>query len=295
MVRPPKDIALRFAKKWTPVYADLHRELKQEGGRVALGKRFAAIRKNIAVYVTLYDDERKFAFVMMKALFGEAGLKEFAIESAQWAEEELSEFTEYWFSEELEQELIELLDFPETDAEWKEREKAFLALPESEKAEATTRDICLFAGIFCQIFNTLSLMTHGAKLTTLVPQAMAGNEEAFLKAVQIDRYLLTHHPCFVQRKQEAQELGEEGFLRRLAYRESNPNLAGKPQYPALFMLFGILESIHWLDDLSHEEILDICDEIGLDRYQNRIEDTNYLTKRLINYRNWQKSGGVSMH
>lgn len=295
MIRPPKEAALRFAIKWTPVYADLHRELKQEGGRVALGNRFAAIRKNIAAYVMLYDDERKLASVMMKALLGEAGLKEFALESAKWSEEDLSGFTEYWFSDELEQDLVELLDFPETDAEWKEREVAFHALPESEKAEVTTRDICLFAGIFGQVFNTLSLMTHGAKLTTLVPQAMAGSEEAFLKAVQVDRYLLTHHPYFVQRKQEAQERGEEGFLRRLAYRESNPNLAGKPQYPALFMLFGILDSIQWLDDLTHEEILDICDEIGLDRYQNRIEDTNYLTKRLINYRNWQKSGGVSMH
>ena len=138
-------------------------------------------------------------------------------------------------------------------------------------------------------------MTHGAKLTALVPQAMAGNEDAFLKAIQIDRYLLTHHPFFVQRKQEAQDRGEQEFLRKLAYRESNSNLAGKIRYPALFMLFGILESIQWLDDLSHVEILDICDEIGLDRYQNRIEDTNYLTKRLVNYRNWQKSGGVSMH
>ena len=138
-------------------------------------------------------------------------------------------------------------------------------------------------------------MTHGAKLTALVPQAMAGNEDAFLKAIQIDRYLLTHHPFFVQRKQEAQDRGEQEFLRKLAYRESNSNLAGKIRYPALFMLFGILESIQWLDELSHDEILDICDEVGLDRYQNRIEDRNYLAKRLINYRNWQKSGGLSMH
>ena len=55
------------------------------------------------------------------------------------------------------------------------------------------------------------------------------------------------------------------------------------------MLFGILESFQWLNDLKHEEILDICDEAGLDRYQNRIEDVNYITKRLAEYRRWQKS------
>ena len=295
MNRPSKTTAIDFAKKWTPVYAELFQELKRDGGRVVLDNRFSVIRQNIGTYVTLYDDERKIGYVMVKALMGEEGLKEFELEAAQWSEQELSEFAQYSFSEELEKDLLELLNFPESDAEWKRRETAFHALPESEKTDATTREICLFSGIFCQLFNTLALMTHGAKLTTLVPKAIAGSEEAFLKAVQVDRYLLTHHPYFVQRKREAQDRGEEGFLRKLAFRESNPNLAGKIQYPALFMLFGILESIQWLEDLSHDEILDICDEIGLDRYQNRIEDTNYLTKRLINYRNWQKSGGVSMH
>lgn len=293
--RVSKTIALRFAKKWTPVYAELHRELKQEGGRVALGGRYATFRGTIAAYVMLYDDERKIGSVMMKALLGEAGLSEFVLESAQWSERELSEFTEYSFSEELEQDLIDLLNLPKNDTEWKEREKVFHSLSESERAEATTRDICLFAGVFSQVFNTLSLMTHGAKLTTLVPQAIAGNDDALLKAAQVDRYLLTHHPYFIQRKQDAQDRGEEEFLRKLAYRESNPNLAGKIRYPALFMLFGILESIQWLDDLSHNDILDICDEIGLDRYQNRIEDTNYVTKRLLEYRQFQKTGGVSMH
>lgn len=295
MIRPTKATALKFAKKWTPVYSELYLELKRDGGRVVIGNRFAAIRQNIASYVALYDDERKIGAVMMMALLGVEGLKEFSLESAQWSEQELTKFSEYSLGEELENDLLELLHFPETDAERKEKEKAFQDLPESEKADATTRGFCLYAGIFCQLFNTLSLMAHGAKLTTLVPKAIAGDDESFLKAVQVDRYLLTHHPYFVQRKRDAQDRGEDGFLRKLAFRESNPNLAGKIQYPALFMLFGILQSIQWLDDLSHAEILDICDEIGLDRYQNRIEDTNYLTKRLGNYRNWQKSGGMSMH
>lgn len=68
MIRPAKSIALRFAKKWAPIYADLHQELKSEGGRLVLVSRYAAFRKSIASYVMLYDDERKIAAVMMKAL-----------------------------------------------------------------------------------------------------------------------------------------------------------------------------------------------------------------------------------
>ena len=138
-------------------------------------------------------------------------------------------------------------------------------------------------------------MVHGARLTTLVPQAITGDDEAFLKAIQIDRMLLLHYPYFRDRKFRAQNDREMEFLSKISYRESNSPVRGKIQYPALYMLFGILESFRWLDDLKHKEILDICDEAGLDRYQNRIEDINCLTKRLIEYRKWQKTGGVSMH
>lgn len=293
--RPSKTAAIRFAIKWAPIYAELFSELKQEGGRVKLESPFCAFRQKIAAYVTLYDDERKIAGVMMKALLGEEGLREFSLESANWSETELAEFTEYCVTEEAESEITNLLDFPNSKVEWDQRRELFDSLSEAEKAEATTRDICLFAGVFCQIFNVLSLMTHGAKLTTLVPQALSGDDEAFCKAAQVDRYLVTHHPYFVERKRQAQDAGEVEFLRRLASRERNPNLQGRFQYSALFMLFGILESIQWLEDLKHEEILDIFDAAGLDRFQNRIQDVNYLTKRLANYRRLQKTGGVSMH
>jgi len=138
-------------------------------------------------------------------------------------------------------------------------------------------------------------MVHGSKMTSLVPKAIAGDEDSFFKAVQIDRMLLIHHPYFRERKALAQDNAEAGFLSRLSYRESSSPLKGKIQYPGLYMLFGILDAYQWLDDLKHDEILDICDAAGLDRYQNRIEDVNYITKRLIEYHRWQKTGGLSMH
>ena len=55
------------------------------------------------------------------------------------------------------------------------------------------------------------------------------------------------------------------------------------------MLFAILESTQWLDELKHREILDICDQLNLDHYENRIETENALTKRLSEYRKFQKS------
>ena len=61
------------------------------------------------------------------------------------------------------------------------------------------------------------------------------------------------------------------------------------------MVFAMLDAAGWLaDGFTHDELLDICDEAGLDRYQNRIEDVNSLTKRIGEYRRWQKVNSLSM-
>lgn len=289
-----KESALRFAKKWTPRYAEVFQEFRAEGGRVRISRRYAKHRQDLGTYVLLYDDERKPGVAMMLALLGDEGFKKFNEDAASWSKKEISDFIEEIGSDEGQEALLEGLTFPVTEKEWKEHDERYLALPEDEKAAALKTSALLFSGVFAQIFNTLALMTHGAALTTLVPKAIEGDDEAFLKAVQVDRVLLTHHPYFIVRKQRAQDEGDTEFLSALAYRESNPNLKGKIRYPALFMLFGLLESVKWLDKLKHNEILDLCDEIGLDRFQNRIEDVNYLAKRLADYRRFQKSGGLSM-
>lgn len=290
----PKESALRFAKKWTPLYAEVFQELKSEGGRVKFSGRFAKIRSNVGNYVQLYDDVRKPGVAILLAVFGDDGFKKFNEDSATWSEQEISEVFEEFLSDETQKELLQDFAIPETEAEWIKQEQAFVALPEEEKSASLRTSAFFWSGFFAQFFNTLALMTHGASLVDLVKQALSNDDEAFCKAVQVDRLLLTHHPFFIARKQKAQEDGETTFLSALAYRENNPNLKGKIRYPALFMLFGILESIQWLDKLKHEEILDLCDEIGLDRFQNRIEDVNYLTKRLADYRRLQKSWVLSM-
>lgn len=287
---------MRFTKKWVPQYASIFREMRLEGGRVQIASRYAQVRQKMGNYVLLYDDERKPGLAMLMALLGEDGYRAFNNEAKAFTEQEAIEFLEYMAGEEAEADFTEGIVLPVTDQEWEEQEKRFQSLPENEKVIATKQAGFLWCGFFSHFFNTLALMTHGAKLTTLVPQAIAGDDDAFLKAVQVDRLLLTHHPYFIERKQRAQDSGEEPeFLRALAYRESNPNLKGPIRYPALFFLFGVLESIQWLDDLRHDEILDLCDEMGLDRFQSRIEDVNYLTKRLRDYRQFQKTNGVSMH
>ena len=126
-----KESALRFARKWTPLYAEVFQELKSEGGRVKISGRFARIRSNVGSYVQLYDDERKPGVSILIALIGEEGFKKLNEDSATWAEREVSEFIEELVSDDTQDELLQELGIPETEAEWIKQEQEFQALWDS--------------------------------------------------------------------------------------------------------------------------------------------------------------------
>jgi hypothetical protein len=129
----------------------------------------------------------------------------------------------------------------------------------------------------------------------LVPKALAGDKDAFARAVQIDKNLIHEHPGFKEIHQKALTEGDTDFLEKIGYRLAAPVTRGPIRYASVFVLFAMLETLGWLDAIRHREILDICDAANLDRWQNRIEDENAITKCLQKYRRYQKTGGVSMH
>lgn len=296
MIKPKKENAMSAAINLVPQYVSLLKDLQKDRA-IGFQPEILAIQNNVGRYVLNYDSELKIGCCLFIAAMGEDGFKEFCLDVEKLSPQEQQEFVDE-FAVLDDHEIDEFLaDFviPQNSQEWAAAKEAFNDLSEEERNAALKSSAFFWSFFFCSFFNTLSLMIHGMKLTSLVPLALAGDDDAFLKAVQVDHMLLIHHPYFRERKTMAQNIGDVDFLSKLAYRESNSPLRGKIRYPALYMLFGILESFQWLHDLKHDEILDICDEAELDRYQSRIEDVNYITKRLIEYRRWQKTGGLSMH
>lgn len=162
-----------------------------------------------------------------------------------------------------------------------------LSLEKQQKATRTFQYSLMFS--LASFFNFVALMVHGRKLTQLVNEAMSGNDDSFCLAVHIDRNILDQIPYFKDRYSKAQREGDQDFVEALTYRTRSPQIKGKIRHRALYMLFSILESTQWLDQLKHREILDICDQLNLGHYENRIETENALTKRLIEYRQFQKS------
>ncbi len=136
-------------------------------------------------------------------------------------------------------------------------------------------------------------MVHGEKLTSLVAQAMAGNDEAFVKSVQIDRRILTAIPYFSHRYAQAQDEANSDFYDRLSYRLKAAPYRGKIRHKTLWLAFSALDQARLLDKLTHPEILEICDEAGVGGYDHRIQSVKHLSNRLREYREFQKRGVIT--
>lgn len=270
------------------------------GGWVSLPPVVAHIRANLRIenYVELYDDYRKIGVCVLLAFMEPEELKEWNDELAALPpkdhERQLSKLLEDIDS------LDELLDgvfhLPQSEQELSLAKAVFAALSAEDQRKSIRCLAFLWSAMLAGVHDALSVMVHGERLSSLVPKAIAGDDEAFCKAIQIDRQLYSHHPAFRRRIDAAHATNDEVFLRNVTYRLRAKTSHGRIHYPGLWTVFSMLDIFGWLDGtLTAEQILDICDEVGLHAFENRIEDANALNKRLRAYRKMQKTALLSSH
>lgn len=301
MLRPKKSQAIALVSKSVPEYVEFFREFQSyDGGWLKWPDKLINIKNNLKLdsYVLLYEDQKKIDLYLLLFLMGEDGLKKWNKEFKEQDEEEQLASIDAFAQELIDEsgELQEIIaEFPQTPEDEIEVVKQFELLNDEEKAAQIKSLTFLFLHILPAIHNYFAVMITGELMTSLVPKAIKGDQDAFCKAVKIDRNLIVSHPYFKQRYQEAQAKGERDFLRRISTNQVSPNLIGKIRYPGLYIVFAMLDALKWLNDLTASQILDICDAAQLDRWQNRIEDTVAVNKQLARYRRYQKTGGVSMH
>lgn len=290
-------LAIMFAPEGGAVVNAFRTSLK---GRIKIPEEFEQVRKNSGLgdkYVVVYESEPHILCYLIRAIFPkkyDEELEKFDACYQAASEKEklefLTELSEYLLNDDIYEKFRNLI--PRTKEARDAAKKEFDALSEDEKTEILQHVHFFLTFYFASFFNYISMMVHGQKLTKLVPLALQGNQEAFLKAVQIDKNILTGHPYF--RETYAQlPIGDDkdrNFYKAISSAQVRPQVNSKIDYPALYLLFAVLDSFGGLEKFSAPEILDMCDEARLDRYQNRIEDENYLIKRRLEYRKKQKIG-----
>ena len=132
------------------------------------------------------------------------------------------------------------------------------------------------------MFNYIALMTYGASMCDLVARAKAGDEDALLQAVQIDKTTLFGVPYFRDRLVKASVTSDATFLYKLGQRIQSAPLAGKIRHKRLMVVFAMLDEEGFLDR-PITELFDACEQIGV--YGSRFDqyDDESLRKRLSDY------------
>ncbi|WP_143026962.1 hypothetical protein [Nitrosomonas oligotropha] len=297
--RVEKSIARLLVVKFAPECGEvLSLYRAKRDGWIKMPEEIEQIRKHSGLgdaYVLAYEAEPRILSCLMKFLCPEdtvKKLKEFDDALIATAEKDKLELVERLLDE-LENDNLSESSL-ETEGEsikaCETAQKEWESISEDEKAKILSQIQLFFAFFYAYFYNHIALMVHGQKLTTLVPLALQGNQKAFCKAVQIDRNLLTGHPYFRDTYARLLTGEDPKFLKAIASHLNRPPIQGKIRFPALYMLFAVLDGFKWLDDFTATEILDVCDDARLDRYQNRIEDESYLIKRRLEYRKKQKIG-----
>ena len=271
------------------------RHIESERGwiRFPPGLANAIINLKVENYPLLYANEAAIGLMLFKVFLPDDSIKELCVEFESATPEErgefITEFTSTLFDE------VDKIEIPKTPKAREEAERKFLALPEEEKRVTIKTSQHFLSFFLASFYQNLSVMVHGEKLTSLVAQAATGNDAAFAKAIQIDRRILTEYPYFRNRFVRAQLEGDSDFYDLISYRVNSSPYRGKIRYKSLWLTFSVLDASGLLNELKHREILDICDEVGVGGRENRIQDVKYLSKRIKEYREFQKRGVVVTH
>lgn len=302
--RPTKSRAIHYIQKLLPDYGEMLAKIEKDKGWIIFEPWLYAIMENLKItdYAKLYADENIIPKLFVVAMFDLDEFKELNAKVEKGTPEEQTAFLDGWIAEMEEKDASDIWDFeiPETPEEQETAQKEFEALSKEEQTDIRNRLACFFTFFIINFHNHLALMVHGRKITQLVKEAIQGGEngdDALVLAAQIDATVMRSIPYFQERETRARREGDRRFLEKLAYRQRIPPLQGKIRFRLLYLLFAMLEGMNILDDLTATEILDICDAAGLDRWENRIEDTNYLIKRKREYRRFQNHKNIleSMH
>lgn len=272
--------------------------IEQNGGWISMPPKIAVLIDRLKVhnYPELYRSEETLIKVLLLSFMPANEINEFTAELNKLPEAERAHRAEELIQFISESSCAVINSFPNTTEEEQEAKKTFNELSPDEQAEAVKQAQLALLAFLAAFHSNISMMVHGRKMTDLVQAAEQGDDDAYCLAVQIDKRVLSALPYFKERHEKAILEGSTDFLDKLHYRLTSPLLRGKIRYKTLWLTFSVMDESGLLDgSLKHREILDICNEAGVGGYQNRIEDVGYLSKRLREYREFQKINQRSRH
>lgn len=282
--------AARLIQAMAPDWLWLLKYIESEDGYVRFPPAVSQWIKNLNIgnYPGLYEDERAIGAILVKAFLSDEQVGQLNTELEACSSEERGQLLLEYIGNLGEE--IDAIELPKTPAAQKRAEAQFLAMSDAERQHAIEFMQRFLMSMLAGFYQSLSIMVHGEKLTALVAQAKAGDDKAFAKAVQIDKRILHALPYFNDRFAAANSEGQREFVELVTAHMSRPPYKGKIRHKALYLAFSLLDQVGVLDRMKHSELLDLCTQAGLDSHANRIDDVKNVSKRLAEYRAFQRRG-----
>ncbi len=165
-----------------------------------------------------------------------------------------------------------------------EAEAIWTSMDEPQRAQAAIQLCMMQYGILILIHNYFSLLTYGRQIWDLVEDAKSGTDDAFFKVVRIDRTTLFGIPYFQKRLVRAQLGKDPMFNRKLANAVKATPLGSKYKHKMLQFVFMILDDEGLLYTLSQEQLMDVCEELGVYGHAHGVDDSASLRKLLNQYK-----------
>lgn len=288
-----KDSVLDALRSGIPDAEWLLRQIESEQGWLRFPAYLSNVITNLKLenYPLLYASESAIAAMLLRGWMNDEEIKQFNAEIEAATPKERGNLVTEWGRNA--GEAIEQFEIPKTPEQQAKALRIFESLSPEEQKESIRVAQHFFCFFFTSFYQSLSVMVHGEKLTSLVAQAKTGNDDAFVKAVQIDKRILTADPYFRSRFDRAQNEPGTDFFDALSYRLRTAPYRGKIRHKTLWYAFSILDQTQLLDTLSHRELLEMCDEAGVGGYDNRIQSVKHLSSRLAEFRQFQKRGVIA--
>lgn len=282
--------AAHIVRAMAPEWAWLLQHIESEEGYVRFPPLFSRWIENLNIgnYPGLYEDERRMGAIVIQAFVSPDEVKKLDSKLLECSDEQRGQLLLELMGEL--DDTFEAMELPKTSFAQKRAEIQFQQMNAGDQREATELTQRFLMGMLAGFYQSLSIMVHGEKLTALVAQAKTGDDKAFAKAVQIDKRILHELPYFKDRFAAANLEGRREFTELVMAHMFRPPYKGKIRHKALYLAFAVLDQLGALESMKHVELLDLCTQAGLDAHANRIDDVKNLSKRLAEYRAFQRRG-----
>jgi hypothetical protein len=276
---------VEFMRLLLPDIQEVITDIEKDGGYLNFADKLTALltRDGLRPWSSFYEKPQSINGLVARSLFDKVELAELESMLQALPPEKASELRR-----DIQQNAVDSLRELDVDQALSVTEDQatamWLSMGSEGQKQAEIQLYMMLYSMMTLIHNYFALLTYGRRIWDLVEDAKSGDDDAFLKAVRVDRTVLFGIPYFQKRLVRAQVGKDPDFHRKLANAIKAKPLGAKFSHKMLMFVFMVLEDEGLLYDLSQEQLMDVCEDLGVYGSAYGVEDSASLRKLLNKYK-----------